>query len=342
MGFFLYIVFFVIISTIIIYFSKYIVPFFKIFLLILTVLFLIKIFPIIGHSLYKVNNDIVYIRVFDTPTYGLDYTNYEKNKIKYVLINVNHDFYKIYAYANGFFSGYVPKVDGAHKLGLYDELQIKLLLSLPIFFLLLIIFIEDDFFIEWKRMRKKWEQVKDKLYVDSAIISEMKQLRIELEEMRTRRSKLEKMEDKLIKLKEMTVNEEILNEINALNKDIDKLKFESGYKIPFEEKLAKTNNFIEQCILYLDYEKYKQAIDVFMNNIQKLLEQKADIKDLDYHDLVNYAYTNKIIDFEIKQNLFWISNLDRDIKTNTNAMFVNLAKMRQLFDDINKKFFINE
>ena len=89
------------------------------------------------------NDKIIYIRVFDTPSFENKFINYEKNKVKYILIKENSEFYKIYAYANGFFTAYVPKIDGVNKLSLIEELQLKLFLSIPIFFLLLIIFIED-------------------------------------------------------------------------------------------------------------------------------------------------------------------------------------------------------
>lgn len=274
---------------------------------IILILVFINLIPIVFTSYYQLDAGTS-VMVYEKPN---RYSNYSTVNIpeKHLLAKQGKLFYKYYGFSSGLSTGYVYYNAEIDEMPLNRSILMRLLLTSPVFILLIIIF-GTGYRPGMSDIYGNIMNYRERLYVDGAVIREIRDLRTRIEDMRVDKETFDSIRAELNKVKEKTSDIEVLKDVKNMEIEVDRLVVQYGLGEDFTRKLLTCRDFIEESLLRLDYDDYRIAIQVFNEGMRKRLKARFETQEEDYRELIMYAFRSGVIDIDKKQDLLWVMNLD--------------------------------
>ncbi|MFO8061682.1 MAG: hypothetical protein R6U31_02010 [bacterium] len=297
--------------------------------IILLIIVNIMFFPMLFSDLYEMKDSAILYSSVDS---NADFTVIEREGI-YFIESLQTGKYRYTGFYNGLSRGFINREDIEGRLSNTKEFTLKLLITIPSLMVYLLLLSIGMIFYDLKRI-KRFIPLRERMYIDSAVIREIKSLREELEEMRVRRNRLERIKNRIEELREMTLNEEIVKQLNELSRERNELYKESGFT-NFRNRLNRCRNFAQEGLLRLDFEDYEGAVRTVKEGFYEYFSRKFD-NELSLRELTDYLHKAKMIDYDMRIDMNWLSNLRGDLNRKDNKQYADETRLRKIFNNIDK------
>lgn len=274
---------------------------------IILILLFVNLIPVVFASYYQLNTGTS-VLLYEKPNRYSDYSTVNIPE-KHVLAKHSNLFYRYYGFDSGLRTGYVYYNAEIDEMPLNRSMLVRLLLTSPVFLLLIIIF-GSGYRPGMSDIYGNIMNYRERLYVDGAVIREIRDLRTRIEDMRVDKETFDSIRAELNKVKEKTSDIEVLKDVKNMEIEVDRLVVQYGLGEDFTRKLLTCRDFIEEALLRLDYDDYRIAIQVFNEGMRKKLKARFETTEEKYRELIMYAFRNGVIDIDMKQDLLWVMNLD--------------------------------
>lgn len=301
----------------------------NIIFIILLIIVNIVFFPILFSDLYEMKDSAILYSSIGNDT---DFTVIEREGIHFIE-RVQPDMYRYTGFNNGFSRGFIKREDIKGRLSNPVEFAVKLLLTIPSLMIYLLLLSIGLILYDLKRI-ERFIPLRERMYIDSAVIREIKTLRTELEEMRVRKNRLERIKNKIEELREMTLSDEIIKELDELSQEREELYKESGFT-NFRNRLNRCRNFAQEGLLRLDFEDYEGAVRIVKEGFYEYFSNRFG-KELSQRELTDFLHKAKVIDYDMRIDLNWLNNLRGDLNKQDSKQYIDENRLRKIFANMDR------
>ncbi|MDY6787251.1 MAG: hypothetical protein SVK54_03925 [candidate division WOR-3 bacterium] len=301
----------------------------NIIFIIILIIVNIVFFPILFADLYEMKDSAV---LYPSVENNADFTVIKREGIHFIE-RVQQGKYRYTGLSNGFKRGFIKSEDIKGRLSNRKEFAMKLLLTIPSLMIYLLLLSIGLISYDLKRI-KGFIPLRERMYIDSAVIREIKSLRTELEEMRVRKNRLERIKNRIEELREMTLNDEIIKQLDELSQERKELYKESGFT-NFRNRLNRCTNFAQEGLLRLDFEDYEGAVRIVKEGFYEYFSKRFET-ELSHRELIDYLHKAKVIDYDMRIDLNWLNNLRGDLNKKENKQYIDETRLRKIFANMDR------
>jgi len=301
----------------------------NIIFIIILVIVNIVFFPILFADLYEMKDSAI---LYTSVENNMDFTVIEREGIHFIE-RAQPGKYRYTGLSNGFKRGFIKSEDIKGRLSNPEEFAMKLLLTIPSLMIYLL-FLSIGLISYDLKSIKGFIPLRERMYIDSTVIREIKSLRTELEEMRVRKNRLERIKNRIEELREMTLNDEIIKQLDELSQERKELYKESGFT-NFRNRLNMCKNFAQEGLLRLDFEDYEGAVRIVKEGFYEYFSKRFE-DELSHKELNDYLHKAKVIDYDMRIDLNWLNNLRGDLNKKENKQYIDETRLRKIFANMDR------
>lgn len=306
---------------------------FSIFLL--SALSAVKLFPYMMNSLYEYDEGIGTAILYESTMPDAAAERIDLSEYRYVMCDYSGEYLRFIGLKRLTREGYVKKYSGTIKLTGDKSAKIKMLFFIPYMLILLVIlYIIEPLKLLGLRREKEHPAVKvEKRKEPDELETSITVLKKKLEAERIRYSEYISLQDEIDKLKEITYDHVLSGQIDNIEQKLKRLKEKSGYHGDLEKRLAECRDFIDEAVLRVEFDDFKGAVNSVQKNLHTFLTGISG-GDGETKDVVEAEYRNRVINFELRQDLIWFINLRNTPERGAGGPKYNPERLQRLFEGL--------